>query len=205
MNVVIVESPSKAKTIMKYLGEDYKVLASYGHIRDIPSKSGMVVPENQFQMMWQETAGSEKNIAAIKAALKNAKKLYLATDPDREGEAISWHVFHVLNESGLLKDIDVKRVVFYEITKKAVLEAIQNNAVDMAEVNRLHKQLTEETVICMFGVWDIDDVRECNPNVSDEQARNALCILGDLDLIDDDWYRLRMCIDEALERESNNE
>lgn len=126
MNVVIVESPSKAKTIMKYLGEDYKVLASYGHIRDIPSKSGMVVPENQFQMMWQETAGSEKNIAAIKAALKNAKKLYLATDPDREGEAISWHVFHVLNESGLLKNIDVKRVVFYEITKKAVLEAIQN-------------------------------------------------------------------------------
>ena len=86
-----------------------------------------------------------------------------------------------------------------------VLEAIQNNEVDMAEVNRLHKQLTDETVICMFGVWDIDDVRECNPNISDEQARKALCILGDLDLIDDDWYRLRMCIDEALERESNEE
>ena len=86
-----------------------------------------------------------------------------------------------------------------------VLEAIQNNEVDMAEVNRLHKQLTDETVICMFGVWDIDDVRECNPSINDEQARKALCILGDLDLIDDDWYRLRMCIDEALERESNDE
>ena len=85
-----------------------------------------------------------------------------------------------------------------------VLEAIQNHTVDMAVVNRLHEQLTKETVICKFGVWDVDDVRECNPGVSDEQAQSALCILGDLDLIDDDWYRLRMCIDEALEREQED-
>lgn len=126
MNVVIVESPSKAKTIMKYLGNDYTVLASYGHIRDIPSKSGMVDPAQNFLMKWEETSGSEKNISAIKSALKGAKHLYLATDPDREGEAISWHVYHVLEESGLLKNIDVKRVVFYEVTKKAVLDAIKN-------------------------------------------------------------------------------
>lgn len=126
MNVVIVESPSKAKTIMKYLGNDYTVLASYGHIRDIPSKSGMVDPAQNFLMKWEETSGSGKNISAIKSALKGAKHLYLATDPDREGEAISWHVYHVLEESGLLKNIDVKRVVFYEVTKKAVLEAIKN-------------------------------------------------------------------------------
>lgn len=126
MNVVIVESPSKAKTIMKYLGENYHVLASYGHIRDIPSKSGMVDPDNNFHMKWEETSGSERNIDAIKSALKGASNLYLATDPDREGEAISWHVYHVLKESGLLKNIDVKRVVFYEVTKKAVLEAIKN-------------------------------------------------------------------------------
>jgi DNA topoisomerase-1 len=124
MKVVVVESPSKAKTINKYLGNDYKVLASYGHVRDLPSKNGSVSTDHDFEMIWEETEGAHKQINEIKQALKSADKLYLATDPDREGEAISWHVYEVLSREEVLKNVDVKRVVFYEVTKRAVNEAL---------------------------------------------------------------------------------
>ena len=117
MNVVIVESPSKAKTINKYLGKDYIVLASYGHIRDLPPKDGSVRPEEDFEMDWSVDSRAEKPIKEIVNALNGAEILYLATDPDREGEAISWHIEQLLHERDLLNNIDVKRVVFNEITK----------------------------------------------------------------------------------------
>ncbi len=126
MNVVIVESPAKAKTINKYLGPDFKVLASYGHVRDLPSKDGSVRPDDDFAMEWEVDSRSQKQIKEITAAVKGADHLYLATDPDREGEAISWHVLDVLEKKKVLKDIDVKRVVFNEITKNAILEAFKN-------------------------------------------------------------------------------
>ena len=122
--VVVVESPAKAKTINKYLGDDYHVLASYGHIRDLPPKDGSVNPDDDFLMLWQTDPRSEKQIKAIAEALRGADQLILATDPDREGEAISWHVQRVLEERKVLKGIDVKRVAFNEITKSAVLDAI---------------------------------------------------------------------------------
>jgi DNA topoisomerase-1 len=125
-NVVIVESPSKAKTINKYLGENYKVLASVGHIRDLPSKNGSVNPDENFDMIWESSSKSKKQIKEIMAAMKGADHLYLATDPDREGEAISWHVQEVLNEKKLLEGVDVKRVVFNEITKTAILDAFNH-------------------------------------------------------------------------------
>jgi len=126
MNLVIVESPAKARTIEKYLGPGYTVLASYGHVRDLPSKDGSVDVEHDFRMTWEASENSEKALAAIAKAVKNAKTLYLASDPDREGEAIAWHVQQVLEEKGLLKKVEVHRVVFYEITKKAVLEALSH-------------------------------------------------------------------------------
>ena len=126
MDVVVVESPAKAKTINKYLGSDYRVLASYGHIRDLPSKEGSVQPEEDFRMTWSVDHGSEKHLKAIAHAAKNADRLYLATDPDREGEAISWHVREILAERNALKRVDVKRVVFHEITRSAVVNAIAN-------------------------------------------------------------------------------
>ena len=126
MNLVIVESPAKAKTINKYLGKDYKVLASYGHIRDLPSKNGSVDPENNFKMLWEIDSFSKKYLKEITDAAKDSAKIILATDPDREGEAIAWHVKEFLNEKKLLKDKHVERVVFNEITKKAVTHGIDN-------------------------------------------------------------------------------
>lgn len=123
MHVVVVESPAKAKTINKYLGSDYKVLASYGHIRDLPSKDGSVRPDEDFAMDWEVDARSAKQVKEIADAVKNADSLFLATDPDREGEAIAWHVREVLEKKKLLKDKVVKRVVFNEITKSAILDA----------------------------------------------------------------------------------
>ena len=125
-NVVIVESPSKAKTINKYLGENYKVLASVGHIRDLPSKNGSVNPDENFDMVWETSSKSQKQIKEITAAMKGADHLFLATDPDREGEAISWHVQEVLNQKKLLEGVNVKRVVFNEITKTAILDAFNH-------------------------------------------------------------------------------
>ncbi len=126
MNLVIVESPAKAKTINKYLGSNYTVLASYGHIRDLPSKNGSVDPENSFKMIWEVDSFSKKYLKEITDTAKNSEKIILATDPDREGEAIAWHVKEFLNEKKLLKDKKVERVVFNEITKKAVTNGIDN-------------------------------------------------------------------------------
>ena len=126
MNLVIVESPAKAKTINKYLGENYIVLASYGHVRDLPSKNGSVDTDNNFNMTWEIDPGSKKPLKEIYDAAKDAKKIILATDPDREGEAIAWHVRNILNDKKLLKDKKVERVVFNEITKKAVQNGIDN-------------------------------------------------------------------------------
>src|ERR1700742_4933841 len=126
MNVLVVESPAKAKTINKYLGSGYRVLASFGHIRDLPSKDGSVKPDEDFAMTWEVDARAQKRIKDIADALKKADKLILATDPDREGEAISWHVLQVLNERKALGSIPVERVVFNAVTKNAVLEAIQH-------------------------------------------------------------------------------
>ncbi|MBM86559.1 MAG: DNA topoisomerase I [Rhodospirillaceae bacterium] len=124
MKHVVVESPAKAKTINKYLGSDFTVLASNGHIRDLPAKDGSVRPDEDFAMTWQSKVNSEKQIREIKKALKGADNLILATDPDREGEAISWHVKNVLEEQHALAGIPVQRVVFNEITKTAVLDAM---------------------------------------------------------------------------------
>ena len=126
MNLVIVESPAKAKTINKYLGDEYIVLASYGHIRDLPSKNGSVNPDDNFKMEWEVDSFSKKYLKEITDAAKNSSKIILATDPDREGEAIAWHVKEYLNEKKLLKDKQVERVVFNEITKKAVTYGIDN-------------------------------------------------------------------------------
>ena len=126
MNVVVVESPAKARTINKYLGKDFIVLASYGHVRDLPAKNGSVRPDDDFSMEWEVDPRAQKHIKEIARALKGADHLYLATDPDREGEAISWHVQEVLRDANVLNGVDVKRVVFHEITRGAVLEAMRN-------------------------------------------------------------------------------
>ncbi len=126
MNVVVVESPAKAKTINKYLGSNYKVLASFGHVRDLPAKDGSVRPDDDFAMSWEVDSNSSKRLADIVKALKDSDGIILATDPDREGEAISWHVLEVLNQKKALKGKTVKRVAFNAITKKAVLDAIAN-------------------------------------------------------------------------------
>ncbi len=126
MNLVIVESPAKAKTINKYLGKDYKVLASYGHVRDLPSKNGSVDPANNFKMEWELDTFSKKYVKEIADAAAESDKIILATDPDREGEAIAWHVREILESRKLLKGKKVERVVFNEITKKAVTNGINN-------------------------------------------------------------------------------
>jgi len=125
-NLVIVESPAKAKTISKYLGKDFDVLASYGHVRDLIPKVGAVDPDNDFAMKYQVIERNEKHVNSIIKALKKADALYLATDPDREGEAISWHLIELLKEKDALNGKSVHRVVFHEITKAAVQEAIDN-------------------------------------------------------------------------------
>jgi DNA topoisomerase-1 len=126
MNVVVVESPAKAKTINKYLGSDYIVLASYGHVRDLPSKDGSVQPDDDFAMSWEVDSKAAKRLADIADAMKGADTLILATDPDREGEAISWHVLEVLRKKKVLKTANIQRVVFNAITKSAVTEAMKN-------------------------------------------------------------------------------
>lgn len=126
MEVVVVESPNKVKTINKYLGQKYKVLASFGHVRDLPAKDGSVQPDDDFSMSWEVDGPSSKRLTDIAKAVKDSDGLILATDPDREGEAISWHVLEVLKQKRALKDKPVKRVVFNSITKQAVLDAMAN-------------------------------------------------------------------------------
>ena len=135
MPVVVVESPAKAKTINKYLGADYTVLASYGHVRDLPAKDGSVDPDHDFEMTWEVAAESRKHVRAIAEALKTDNVLILATDPDREGEAISWHLQEAL-ASSIRKGKQVSRVTFNAITKAAVTEAMkQPRQVDQALVD----------------------------------------------------------------------
>ena len=123
-NLVIVESPAKAKTIKKYLGKDFEVLASYGHVRDLVPKEGAVDPDRGFAMQYRVLEKNERHVEAISRTLRNAKSLYLATDPDREGEAIAWHLKEILQSRGDLDGKDVYRVVFYEITRNAIRAAV---------------------------------------------------------------------------------
>ena len=124
--VVVVESPAKAKTINKYLGRDFRVLASFGHVRDLPPKDGSVLPDKDFAMSWQMDERGRKHVGEIAKAVKGASRLYLATDPDREGEAISWHVREALESRKALNGVEVGRVVFHEVTRNAVLDAVAN-------------------------------------------------------------------------------
>ena len=125
MNVVIVELAAKAKTINKYLGSNYKVIASFGHVRDLPSKDGSVAPDQDFEMTWEIDSGSQKIIREIAEAVKGADKLILATDPDREGEAISWHLLEILEQKkAIKKGMHVERVAFNAVTKQAILAAL---------------------------------------------------------------------------------
>ena len=141
-SLVIVESPAKCKTLERYLGKDFKVLASYGHVRDLLPKTGAVDPENNFSMRYEAIEKNAKAVTAISKALKKADTLYLATDPDREGEAISWHLHELLKEKGELKNKLVHRVVFHEVTKSAVQDAIKNprelasNLIDSQQARR---------------------------------------------------------------------
>ena len=139
-----MESPAKAKTIKKYLGKDFEVLASYGHVRDLVPKEGAVDPEHHFAMKYQVVERNQKHVDAISRALKKAKSLFLATDPDREGEAISWHLYELLKAQGELKDKEVQRVVFYEITKNAVREAMASPrelSVDLVNAQQARRAL----------------------------------------------------------------
>ncbi|MFA5627121.1 MAG: type I DNA topoisomerase [Thiohalomonadaceae bacterium] len=143
-SLVIVESPAKAKTIKKYLGKNFEVLASYGHVRDLLPKEGAVDPTRQFAMKYQVIDKNEKHVDAIAKALSKADQLLLATDPDREGEAISWHLYELLQERGLLKDKRVARVVFHEITNKAIQEAVDNPrelAMDLVNAQQARRAL----------------------------------------------------------------
>ena len=143
-NLVIVESPAKAKTIKKYLGKDFEVLASYGHVRDLVPKEGAVDPEHGFAMKYQVVERNQKHVDAISRALKKAKALFLATDPDREGEAISWHLYELLKEGGELEGKSVQRVVFYEITKNSVKDAMaqpRELSVDLVNAQQARRAL----------------------------------------------------------------
>ena len=143
MNLLIVESPSKAKTIEKYLGNGWRVVASVGHVRDLVPESGSVDTEHDFKPKWQIMPGKEKQIKLITDELKKADNVYLASDPDREGEAIAWHINDILNARKVLSGKKVYRVAFHEITKNAIMEAIKNpreidnNLVDAYLVRRI--------------------------------------------------------------------
>ncbi|PIE82642.1 MAG: DNA topoisomerase I [Cardiobacteriales bacterium] len=143
-HLLIVESPAKSKTLHKYLGKDYEILASYGHVRDLIPKNGAVETDNDFAMNYAIIERNAKHVANIAKALKNADDLYLATDPDREGEAISWHLYEILKDKGALKDKKVYRVVFYEITKNAIQQAVENPreiAMDMVNAQQARRAL----------------------------------------------------------------
>src|SRR5882757_8975190 len=135
-NLLIVESPSKAKTLKKYLGKDYEILASYGHVRDLVPKTGAVDPDDNFKMKYELIERNTKHVEAIAKAVKDADTVLLATDPDREGEAIAWHLSEILKERKALKNKKLQRVVFYEITEGAVKDAVKNpRSISMELVN----------------------------------------------------------------------
>ena len=169
MNLVIVESPAKAKTIDKYLGASYEVLASFGHVRDLPAKNGSVDPDANFQMIWEISAASRLN--DIARALKGADRLILATDPDREGEAISWHVLvEVMKEKRALKDQKIERVVFNAITKQEVTDAMKApRQIDGATGRRLHGAPRRSII------WSASRSRRCCGANCPARARPAAC------------------------------
>ncbi|MGR9086160.1 MAG: type I DNA topoisomerase [Gammaproteobacteria bacterium] len=148
-NLVIVESPAKAKTIEKYLGKDFQVLASYGHVRDLIPKEGAVDPDHDFAMKYEIIERNQRHVLAISKALKAANALYLATDPDREGEAISWHLYELLKEKKILKDKPVHRVIFHEITKKAVTDAIAHP--EHLSINLINAQQARRALDYLVG------------------------------------------------------
>jgi DNA topoisomerase-1 len=148
-NLLIVESPAKAKTINKYLGEDFKVLASYGHVRDLIPKENAVDPDNDFAMLYEISEGSHKHVDAIVKAARKAEGIYLATDLDREGEAISWHILEVLKERDVLNGKAVHRVVFSEITPRAIQDAVENPR-DVSE-ELVHAQLARRVLDFLVG------------------------------------------------------
>ncbi len=148
-NLVIVESPAKAKTIEKYLGKDFHVLASYGHVRDLIPKEGAVDPDNDFAMKYQVIDRNQRHVQEISKALKKADQLYLATDPDREGEAISWHLLELLKDKKILKDKPVHRVVFHEITKKAIIAAIEKP--EELSINLINAQQARRALDYLVG------------------------------------------------------
>jgi 5S rRNA maturation endonuclease (ribonuclease M5) len=162
MNLVVVESPAKAKTINKYLGPDYTVLASYGHVRDLPSKDGSVLPDDDFAMSWEIDAKASKRLSEIAEVAKRSHRVILATDPDREGEAISWHVLEILTKKKVLKDTHVERVTFNAITKSAVLEA-------MAAPRQIDMELVEAYLARQLAP---QHRREVEP---DQIVQRALC------------------------------
>ena len=125
-SLVIVESPAKARTIEKYLGKNFKVMASYGHVRDLIPKEGAVDPDHDFSMQYQEIEKNSRHVDSLAKAARYCDHIYLAPDPDREGEAIAWHVSHLLSERGVVKDKPIDRVVFHQITKGAILDAIEH-------------------------------------------------------------------------------
>ena len=169
MNIVIVESPAKAKTINKYLGSGYQVIASYGHVRDLPSKNGSVDPEQDFAMHWEVDGKSGKRLSEIAAAVKDADRLILATDPDREGEAISWHLLEVLRAKRAMKDKPVERVVFNAITKDAVLDAMRHpRQIDSTWSTPISPGARSTT-------WSASRSRRCCGGSSPVPARRAGC------------------------------
>ena len=145
MHVVVVESPAKAKTINKYLGSGYQVLASFGHVRDLPSKDGSVKPDEGFAFEWQVDGRGEQRLKEIAQAVKAGDELILATDPDREGEAISWHIVEELKRRKALGHKPIKRVVFNEVTKNAVLDA-------MRHPRNLDQELIDAYLAPMYGI-----------------------------------------------------
>ena len=170
MNVVVVESPAKAKTINKYLGRDYKVVASYGHVRDLPAKDGSVLPDADFAMSWEVDGKSEKHMKAIAEAVRGADRLFLATDPDREGEAISWHVREVLKSRRALKDVDVKRVVFNEVTTQRGARRVPQPARDRhASWSRPISRAARSII------WSASRCRRCCGANCRAAARRAAC------------------------------
>ncbi|HHZ70143.1 MAG TPA: DNA topoisomerase I, partial [Methylococcaceae bacterium] len=143
-NLVIVESPAKAKTIEKYLGKDFHVLASYGHVRDLVPKEGAVDTQNDFTMKYEVIERNQRHAQEISKAARKADALYLATDPDREGEAIAWHLYELLREKNIIKDKPVHRIIFHEITKKAVTEAVaspQKLSINMVNAQQARRAL----------------------------------------------------------------
>ena len=180
MNLVVVESPAKAKTINKYLGRGYEVLASFGHVRDLPAKSRSVDPEHDFRMVWEVDAKAQKRLNDIAQAAKSADKLILATDPDREGEAISWHVLEVLKQKKALTGQPIERVVFNAITKQAVAEA-------MSHPRRIDQALVDAYLArrALGGAGAIGGAAACcRPRARNREIRPQGILVADCDLGD---------------------